>query len=102
MVMPSSYPHGMDDDELEHWLQHLMDQVSTTDMNTVFMRAPLIQAGQAEQQRRAIAKLHKTVADFDTSSRESAGRLAFATWVLVGITVLLLGATIALTVYAAK
>lgn len=119
MTLPPDYPHDMTDENLEQHVRAYMAMLSTTDVNMVMSRAPLVQIGQVELQLRAGRALRDAIGDFETTSRASsddlyqaiddfkkasdraAGRLAFATWVLVGLTVALLGATIALIVHAA-
>ena len=72
MTLPSDYPHGMTDENLEQYVRAYMAQLSTTDTTTVLARSPLVQIGQAEQQRRAVRDLRGAIAAFDTASRASA------------------------------
>jgi hypothetical protein len=100
MTLPPDYPHNMTDENLEQYVRFLTTQLSTTDMGTVMTRAPVVQVGQIELQLRAVRALRDAIDDFKKASDKAAGRLVVATWVLVALTLGLLGATIGLIVTA--
>jgi len=108
----------MSEEELAQYMGTLGKRIAAGSLNDRLFLGVAIQIAQAEMQRRATYKLRDAVAAFETSSRaasaelhqaitdfkdasdSAANRLQGATWVLVVLTIALLGATIALIVSA--
>ena len=115
MSMPPGYPHDLSDEQVEEVIATYSAGLSPN-INDVMRSAPLVQIGQTELQIRASRQLRDAISDFnessesasselksaveafDASSRAAAEKLSKLTWLLVALTVALLGVTIALIV----
>ncbi len=98
MVMPfPGYPHAESDEDLIDHIAHF-SKVLERNLYQAAQHAPMVQIGLAEQQRRATRSLIEAIDTFKVSSGRAADRILVVTWFLVGLTLALLGATIALIV----
>jgi hypothetical protein len=93
--LPAGYPHRLSDDEILQVLAELADDIfrAAADINVTLQLGPLVTAGQNELNARIARRAIK-------ASDRTARRLIFLTWLLVVLTVVLTGATVALLVKA--
>jgi len=74
-LLPSKYPNGCTDDELNVAIQNISDHIqkSGPDINTVMHWSPFVELGISEFQRRAIVSLNEQIMELrkanDSSSR---------------------------------
>jgi hypothetical protein len=112
IVLPSGYPHGASDDQILQALADIAGVIarSGADINVVLRFSPLVSAGQNElqsrfaqrssdQQREALTALHEAIEVFRSSSDRASRTLIYLTWVLVGLTVALVVATVLLLLF---